>query len=172
MRRGFSVVHKEAEYLERMWLLLAEQLDITSRGEQVSHLVFRTMEFNKAGYIVNMYEGFHCGVQNFPKAAECFRRAFEATGQRDFVSGERYAWAQLNANRPMDAIDGLDILERKSTSLGGGGGRMSMSSSRNAITSSVQAMRNQALTQLLLRSDGEQRSARPHETSTRRLSRS
>ncbi|OQV18038.1 Tetratricopeptide repeat protein 21B [Hypsibius exemplaris] len=147
---------QHADYLERMWLLLAEQLDINNRGDEVSQLIFRTMEFNKSGYIVNMYEAFHCGAQNFPKAAECFRRAFEATGYRDFTSGERLAWAQLNANRPMEVIEVLDMLERKTTVLGGMGGDAGTrdAGSKTAIVmASVQTMRSQALGQLMLRPD-------------------
>jgi hypothetical protein len=136
--------------LERLWLLLAEQQDISNRGDEVSHLVFRAMEFNRSGYIVNMYEGFHCGVQNFPKAAECFRRAFEATGNQDFVSGERYAWAQLNANRPMEVIDGLDTLERKCLALRTTDEQAQGTSGGAA---SIQTLRNQAMVQLALRID-------------------
>ncbi|XP_055340616.1 tetratricopeptide repeat protein 21B-like [Paramacrobiotus metropolitanus] len=132
---------QDAEYLERLWLLLAEQLDLSNRGDDVSQLMFRCIEYNRTGYLVNMYDGFHCGNQNHPKAAECFRRAFETTGCTDFVSGERMALAQLSSHRPMDAVDTVDQLSR-----------LPADSNGNMARSIVQ-MRQIALNQLAFRKD-------------------
>ena len=150
-----KTILQDAEYLERMWLLLADCLDITSRGDEVSQLIFRAIEYNRGTYLVNMYEGFHCGSSNHSKAAECFRRAMEATGGRDFVSGERYVFSQLNAHRPMEAIDGLAALERscEDVSLG-------MKQPGSNIILTVQMLRRRALAALALRPEESTRNIR------------
>ncbi|GAV02084.1 hypothetical protein RvY_12693-2 [Ramazzottius varieornatus] len=156
---------KDADYLERMWLLLADSQDITRRSDEVAQLIFRAVEYNRASYLTNMYEGFHCGSTNHAKAAECFRRAMEATGGRDFVSGERYVWSQLNAHRPMEAIDGLAALERSCEAVTQG-----MKQPGSNVMTTVHMLRRRALAGLALRP--EESGGRPDGESIRRHSRS
>lgn len=150
------------EYLERIWLLLAERLDATNAGEEVSQLIFQCLEMNRFGYLVNMYDGgfssqeFKTGSQNYPKAADSFRKAFESCGSLDFASGERYAKALLSANRPMDAIE---VLEKLSTLVDDKSGPM---------WKRVEIMRQQAVQQLSL---GKSEKDSKPEAAARRLSR-
>ena len=111
------MVLQDSEFLEKIWLLRAELMNVTLRSENASHMIFRATEFNRSGYVVNMFEGLFFAAQNYSKSAESFKKAFEATGCRDFTSGERCAWACIKANRPMEALNILENFRGPGTSL-------------------------------------------------------
>lgn len=97
---------EDAEYLERCWLLLADQYVQAGKLEMATELLTRVLEHNRSCVKAHELCGMIAEKEAVPKvAAGHFDRAWRFSGRSKPAIGYRLAYNYMKAKRYPDAID-------------------------------------------------------------------
>lgn len=97
---------EDAEYLERCWLLLADQYVQAGKLELATELLARVLEHNKSCVKAHELCGMISEKEAVPKAAAVhYERAWRFSGRSKPAIGYRLSYNNMKAKRYPDAID-------------------------------------------------------------------